>query len=106
MNGKKCQKCCHVANVKCWPLREASFDKENVYIDLEYPRTPERQSIIEVGLMDVRAADNIQISYDFERDGWVIKQDAFEEIPCGSESLDDWQEVAFIRACAREVENE
>jgi hypothetical protein len=53
--------------------------------------------------MDVRAADDILIEYDFERDGYVIKQaskfvwDADDPV-CDQ----DWQEVAFVQAWARE----
>lgn len=78
--------------------------RENVLeVDLWYPRVEDNIDTIQVMLMDVRAADDIQISYDFERDGWVIKQaskfvwDADDEI-CDP----DWQEVAFIAAWARE----
>lgn len=76
-------------------------------VELWYPRSPENASEIEVGLMDVRAADSIRVSYDFDRDGWVIKQASTFEFEAGDEVCDeDWQEVAFVRAWAREKRRE
>ncbi|MEK7093361.1 MAG: hypothetical protein AAB927_02645 [Patescibacteria group bacterium] len=71
-------------------------------VDLEYPRSQE-EKYIEVGLMDVRAADSIRISYDFERDGWMIEQASIFEWGADDAVCDpDWQEVAFVQAWARE----
>ena len=72
-------------------------------IELMYPRTSEVKAVT-VGLCDVRAADDIRIEYDFERDGWVIKQASRfswneDEPDCDP----DWQEVAFVKAWAREA---
>lgn len=73
------------------------------FVELYYPRIdPPRLKAVQVGLMDVRAADSIEITYDFERDGWVIKQASkfeweFDEQPDG-----DWQEVAFVKAWGRQ----
>lgn len=41
-------------------------------VDLWYPRNEGSQKRIDVSLMDVRAANDISITYDFKRDGWVI----------------------------------
>jgi hypothetical protein len=41
---------------------------------LSYPRSPGHASVIGLDLEDVRSSDGIRISYDFERDGWVIAQ--------------------------------
>jgi hypothetical protein len=76
-------------------------------VELFYPRNEGNIHTIEVGLSDVRAADSIQISYDFDRDGWSIKQASRFEWIC-DENDDgnrdpDWQEVAFVQAWAREV---
>lgn len=43
----------------------------------------------------VRASDGIRLYYDYDRDGWVIQQEA----ECGD---DTWQEVAFIKSWALE----
>lgn len=72
------------------------------FVELWYPRNswPNR---IQVGLTDVRAADDIRISYDFARDGWKIEQASIFEWSVDDKIMDeDWQEVAFIQAWARE----
>lgn len=79
-------------------------DPKRVGIELCYPRIKDgRYTIVEVGLSDVRASDSILVLYDFERDGWVIKQASKfswkEHEDCNS----DWQEVAFVQAWGREL---
>jgi hypothetical protein len=61
-----------------------------------------------VDLMDTRAADGLHISYDFERDGWSIKQASTfsweaDDPNCGDP---DWQEVAFVKAWARKKDED
>jgi len=69
-----------------------------------YPRQPSSVKYLEVELMDVRAADSIRISYDFDRDGSKIEQASkFEWDDDDSVCDSDWQEVAFIKAWAREA---
>jgi hypothetical protein len=76
-------------------------------IDLWYPRVEGNPVFVEVGLMDVRAADSIRVSYDFERDGWKIEQASTFSWECDDAVCDpNWQEVAFVKAWAREVEVE
>lgn len=73
-------------------------------VELEYPRNPGSASHLVVELVDVRAADEIRISYDFERDGWVIEQASKFRWESGDNVCDpDWQEVAFVQAWAREI---
>lgn len=76
-------------------------------VELWYPRAaPGSIDTIEVGLCDVRAADSIRISYDFERDGYAIKQASTFQWEQGDTVCDaDWQEVAFVQAWAREKED-
>jgi hypothetical protein len=69
-----------------------------IRIDLEYPRVDFNPDKIVVDLMDVRAADSIEISYDFDRDGWVIKMDKTFKADGYMEVLEEKQEVAFIPA--------
>lgn len=77
------------------------YDHGEGYIDLIYPRSnPVTMRSVEIGLEDVRAADSIRVSYDFDRDGWVIQQNATLE---SGEMLDDWQEVAFVKAWGRSI---
>ncbi len=60
---------------------------------------------VQVGLLHVRAADDIRIVYDFDRDGWSILQASrFMWAADDKECNADWQEVAFIQAWAREDE--
>ena len=74
-----------------------------LHIDIWYPRTDNPIKAIQVGLMDVRTADDIRIEYDFERDGWVIKQAQVFEWSADDEICDpQWKEVAFIEAWASE----
>jgi hypothetical protein len=74
-----------------------------ISVELTYPRSDENADTVEVGIECVRAADSIRVSYDFERDGYVIKQaSVFEWEPDDTEQNEDWQEVAFVHAWARE----
>lgn len=77
-----------------------------LFVDIQYPRSPDAQvKKIEVNLEDVRAADGIRISYDFDRDGWVIEQASIFEWEEGETDFDmDWQEVAFVQAWGRKKE--
>jgi hypothetical protein len=79
-------------------LDEAEQYGSELHVDLLYPRSRGLDHIV-VGLTDVRSADSIRISYDFERDGWKIEQASMF-----SRSTDDkdWQEVVFVQAWARE----
>ncbi len=72
-------------------------------VELEYPRIVGRPKYLQISLTDVRAADDIRVFYDFERDGWVIEQASIFEWLLGDTMCDpDWAEVAFIQAWARE----
>lgn len=86
-----------------------------ITVDLWYPRIDGHITHIEVGLCDVRSADSIRISYDFERDGYKIEQaSTFQsqdltglegaELEAAKDYDEDWQEVAFVQAWAREKE--
>ena len=74
-----------------------------VHLHIWYPRSTNIQYLM-IGLMDVRAADDIRISYDFTRDGYVIEQaSTFSWDADDMECDPDWQEVAFIKAWQRDV---
>lgn len=77
-----------------------------LHIYIWYPRTDNPIKAIQVGLMDVRAADDIRIEYDFERDGWVISQAQVFEWDVDERVDPEWKEVAFIKAWASERNNE
>lgn len=79
-------------------------------LDIWYPDQREVK-FIEVGLMAVRATDSIRISYNFERNGWIIEQASRFGWNCDDDICDrDWQEVSFVGSWARaetdEQENE
>lgn len=80
-----------------------SGDGTTRQLDLWYPRVEGNPQFVELGLIDVRAADSIRISYDFERDGWKIEQASTFEWEADDKVCDpDWQEVAFVQAWGRE----
>ena len=85
-------------------LAEAKMWKDELYIDLWYPDVPDtiiRKFVI--GLIDVRAADRIRVSYDKARDGWRIEQASKFAWDADDKICDpDWQEVAFVKAWARD----
>jgi hypothetical protein len=89
------------------PIREARTYGDEVHIDLWYPRMDDQPTYVCVGLMDVRAADDIRISYDFDRDGWRIEQASTFKWPADDDVCDpDWQEVAFVQAWGRQGEED
>jgi hypothetical protein len=70
---------------------------------LFYPRLDDEFNVVEVDLCDVRAADSIQIRFDFDRNGWSIAQASTFEWAADDDECDpDWQEVAFVPAWGRE----
>jgi hypothetical protein len=78
-------------------------DRDVPEVALAYPRVNGSAKSIEVALTDVRAADSIRVTYDFERDGWSILQASVFEWDCTDEVMDaDWQEVAFVQAWGRQ----
>lgn len=74
-------------------------------VDLWYPRNEDSPiKRIRITLMDVRAANNLVIDYDFDRDGWRIQmptvhQWTAEQVAAGEDD-DRLQEVAFVPAWA------
>lgn len=91
-----------------WPFMFKPVVSDRVLsFDIEYPRIEGNVDTVEVGLMDVRAADSVRITYDFDRDGWSIQQASVFEWDGDDDEMDsDWQEVAFIEAWAREGSGE
>ncbi len=74
-------------------LPDLQFDR---HVKLWYPRNRPTKAVV-VELMDVRATDDIRISYDFDRDGWVVEQAFTHEWHMGDLTCDpNWREVAFI----------
>lgn len=71
---------------------------DGVHVELQYPRNGGALSQVRVSLVDVRAADDIVIRYDFDRDGWAIHQNRVIEREWGMEVVEENREVAFIPA--------
>ncbi len=64
-----------------------------------YPRQTEAKAVV-LDLMDVRAADAVRISYDFDRDGWVVQQHTSKKDDPAFNG--EWVEVYFAEAWALE----
>lgn len=79
-------------------MHHGLVNKEFVKAELWYPRVAGNPDEIVVSLMDVRAADDIYISYDFDRDGWVIKQEPVVDHDDYMETVGEPEEVAFVPA--------
>lgn len=77
-------------------------------IEWEYPNIylpPGERSTLEISLCHVRAAYSIRVSYDSDRDGWLIEQAITYHggyPPEGMSSDTVWEEVAFVKAWAKE----
>lgn len=83
------------------------FEKgETAFVELWYPRSEGRPKFIQVGLMDVRSAGDIRISFDFERNGWLIEQREIHDDGDGLIEVYDWKETAFLDAWPEELEVE
>jgi len=89
-------------------IQEARLYNGELHIDLWYPDVEAADvKMLTIGLMDVRASDDIRISYDKKRDGWKIEQASIFEWDFDDEICDpDWQEVAFIEAWKRKDERD
>lgn len=85
-------------------IAEAVRHGPAVHMDLWYPGCPGNATHVHLGLMDVRAADDLRISYDFKRDGWVVEQD-FNSHVSDRECAEDWREVGFFRPWPGEKED-
>lgn len=83
-------------------INDIEVEGKTLLINIWYPQVGNKINTIEVGLMDTRTTDSIQVSYDFERGGWSIKQASKFGWASGDEVCDgDWQEVAYIDTYGR-----
>ena len=83
-------------------LETACVVDDELHIDLWYPSVEENTvKKFVIGLMDVRAVDNIRVSFDRGRNGWMIEQaSVFEWDEDDSVCDSKWVEVAFVEAWA------
>jgi hypothetical protein len=80
---------------------EVHTHERTLYVELMYPNCGDNVDTVQLGMCHVRAADDIRLSYDFDRDGWSIKQQKYTEIDgIGAEGSDEWREVAFVKSWA------
>ena len=78
-------------------IKKTTITRPGCYDDLP--------DMVEVDLMDTRAADSIRIVYDFERDGYSILQASMFVFGTDTPEEDrdeDWREVAFVKAWQRQ----
>ncbi len=83
------------------PAIDTMFDspgEPELHITLSYPRIEGNTNTIRLELGDVRAADDLIITFDFERNGWRIGMDTTRQTTFGMDTIDQDQEVAFIPA--------
>ncbi len=83
------------------------YERENsVVVEMAYPRQNKTKHI-EVGISDVRASDGIRITYDFDRDGYIIEQPTQLSWNVDDKICDPkWKEVAFIQSWALSEEQD
>ena len=68
------------------------YEDDTLSFGFLYPRSSPIK-FLEIGMTDVRASDNIRVSYDFKRDGWKV-----EQVSCKNDCDETWQEVGFFPA--------
>ena len=69
-----------------------------IAVTLEYPRVEGHHDRVVIELEDVRSADNLEVSYDFERDGWVLRMDLAEDKGDRMDIIEERVEVGFLPA--------
>ena len=68
-------------------------------VTIRYPRQNPSKAYVRVDLEDVRAANELVIHYDFDRDGWVIESPTKMMWEIDEDSYDErLEEVAFVPA--------
>ena len=82
---------------------EIDSEEKEVQVCFSYPDiyNSETPNYLIVQLMHTRAADDIRIHYDGERDGWAIEQASVFQWDGEDKICDpEWKEVAFVQAWA------
>jgi hypothetical protein len=74
------------------PLFPPEVRGDTTLCTISYPRSGHERFVV-VTICDVRAASDVRLSYDFDRDGWRIERD-----DRGPEGEGGWAEVAFVAA--------
>ena len=85
-------------------IEDAGWDEDNIlHVELNFPPYKDQESDnpkgIQIGLNHVRAANDIRITYDLDRDGWVISMEKTKDM--GDYSIitvGSLEEMAFVPA--------
>lgn len=78
---------------------EAIKNGDTVSIELWYPRTGfGTAKYMKVGLVDVRSAGDLRISFDFDRNEWIIEQQLATDTGTGIIEEHGWRETASLPA--------
>lgn len=83
------------------------YERENgISVEMCYPRNT-KTKYVDVSISDVRASDGIRIEYDFDRDGYVIKQPIFVDVQKENyiEQEIEWEETFFAKSWKLEYKN-
>jgi hypothetical protein len=68
-------------------------------VTIRYPRENPSRAYARISLEDVRAANDLVIHFDFDRDGWVIESPTKFVWTDGEDSFEEgMEEVAFVPA--------
>jgi hypothetical protein len=80
---------------------------DTIHCDLCYSNVnpPKKIQYIGVGISHVRASDGIRVSYDYDRDGYVIEQQRLIGHDTWSEDTGEWKEVAFVQSWGLQEES-
>lgn len=77
-------------------VRDRLFYDSLIQSELWYPRQPGRKDKIQIGLIDVRAANDIVVMYDFKRDGWVILSDFTDPRSVDEYTEEEWDALPDV----------
>ena len=79
-------------------MTETIGQQKNVRVVWWYPDIYNAKHWLTVSLMHTRAADDLHIRFDSERDGWVITMDRTRDGEGYMETIVDKEQMAFIPA--------
>jgi hypothetical protein len=71
---------------------------EEIHAELWYPRNEGSRKRVVIGLSDVRAASDITVEYDFDRDGWSVTREVYREVGDELATTGTFVEVCLIPA--------
>lgn len=77
---------------------EVGVEGDTLNVELFYPGVDENTSKVRLGLMHVRAVDDLLIEFDFDRNGWSIKQEPVVYDGGCMDVVGEPEEVAFVDA--------